>query len=1468
MGKPIHVLIVEDSGDDALMVSRALRCGGYDVTSERVETADAMRAALARKVPDVVLSDHAMPHFSAPAALEVLNKSGLDVPFIIVTGVLGEEEAVRLMKLGADDYVSKRNLLRLVPSVEREIADANERRQRRRAEEALRVSEEHYRALTENTLDIVLVLAADGTLLYANPSVERDIGVKPEELVGHSVTTILHPDDCATVAVAIREGIEGVQKVHTTECRFRHKGGSWVNLESRCRAFEEQGEKRMLVNARNVTQRKTAQEQLRRVNLALRAISRSNQTLVRATTEQELLSEVCRIAVELAGYTLCWVGFVDGSAVRPVGRFGPDSSYVDTLRIDLNDERRGHGPTGTAIKTGKPHVCHNIATDPNFPPWREEALKRGLASSVAIPLVSGERILGTLNIYASVADAFGEEEVRVLRELADDLAFGIVTLRARAEAARVAEQLHASEARYALAVASTNDGIWSWDLRTNAVYLSPRWKANIGYEDHELPNLKKEWEDRLHPADRARAIGEIDDLVSGRVAVLDSEQRVRHRDGLYRILRTRGAALRDRSGRVYYIAGADTDVTEQRRAEVALRDSEARVRRQQVALLDLIRGDHRAEAGEHTRGILESVAAVLGVERVSLWWAEDQPRVIRSAALFESTARRHSSGTVLAAVDYPAYFRALDSEEVIAVTDARIDPRTAEFRDRYLEPLGITSMLDLPVRVFGRVRGVLCHEHVGPPREWSIDEIVFAMAVANLIALSEEQTERERAQIALRQSEERVRLLLESAGEGIYGVDRDGNCTFCNAACLQLLGYTADAELLGKHVHDLIHHTRADGTSYPAEQCRAYQAFRERRSTFVDDEVFWRADGTSFPVEYRSAPISSDGQVIGAVVSFQDITERKRRDDELQQLWRAVEQSPATVVMTDTQGTIQYVNPKFTQLTGYTAAEALGKTPRILKSGKQLPEVYRQLWGNLRSGQEWHGELCNRAKDGTLFWESASISPVRDARGEVTHFIAVKEDITARKEAERKLEHLALHDALTGLPNRALFREQITQAMAQTHRTGAPFALIYLDLDRFKNVNDTLGHPAGDGLLKEVAARLRATLRETDTIARLGGDEFAVLVCDFERAEGAAIVARRILRALAEPFQFDGHEIHTSASLGLTLFPADAADADTLLRNADLALYQSKHAGRNRLCFFSGEMDREVRARTVMEADLRSALERNELFLLYQPLVKLPGGKPVGVEALVRWRHPAAGVVPPGQFIPVAEESGLIVPLGEWVLRQACRQLRTWQERGVELRVSVNVSPIQVRHDGFVETVAGVLADTGVNAAGLELELTEAILMQDIQAGSRLLARLRQMGIRLSIDDFGTGYSSLNYLHKLPADTLKIDQSFVRDIGKNACEGSIVKAIIDLGHDIGMSVLAEGVETEAQRDYLVRHGCDEAQGYLFSRPVPAEEIDRLLQRSSGPDVLPVAAPAAPLTPDQPRSSDTSLPITFEQSCKP
>ncbi|OHB42018.1 MAG: hypothetical protein A2Y11_03210 [Planctomycetes bacterium GWC2_39_26] len=562
-----------------------------------------------------------------------------------------------------------------------------------------------------------------------------------------------------------------------------------------------------------------------------------------------------------------------------------------------------------------------------------------------------------------------------------------------------------------------------------------------------------------------------------------------------------------------------------------------------------------------------------------------------------------------------------------------------------------------------------------------------------------------------------------------------------------------------------------------------------------------------------------------------EITMHERRELELRKVSLVVEQSPNVVLITDTQGNIEYVNPMFTLLTGYTREEAIGKNPRILKSGKTPPERYKRLWWTITSGTEWRGEFCNKKKNGELYWESAFISSIKNAAGDITHFIAIAEDTTERRRAEERIQHLAYYDALTGMPNRAFYNDLLSLALSHAQRRGEMVAVLFLDLDRFKDVNDTLGHSIGDQLLKIVAGRVADSLRKEDTVTRLGGDEFTLLLPGMTQTEDAARIAQKILEAVKKPLMLGGHELNITASIGIAIYPADGENAEALLKNADTAMYHAKEQGRNSYKFFTPVLQTRTVEHLEVESSLHHALEREEFIVYYQPQVDIKTGRIVSSEALIRWQCPGRGLINPAEFIGMAERTGLIVPIGEWVLRTACSQNKAWQDAGLPpLLVAVNLSAHQFQQENLVKMVELVLKETGMDPVFLVLEVTESAAMKNAETANYMIKRLVGLGVHFVIDDLGTGYSSLSYLKMFPIHALKIDKSFVQDVVTDSNDAALVTAIISMAKGLKLKVVAEGVETTAQLEFLRSLGCDEAQGYLFGKPMPAGEFKKMLEQ--------------------------------------
>ncbi len=681
-------------------------------------------------------------------------------------------------------------------------------------------------------------------------------------------------------------------------------------------------------------------------------------------------------------------------------------------------------------------------------------------------------------------------------------------------------------------------------------------------------------------------------------------------------------------------------------------------------------------------------------------------------------------------------------------------------------------------------------------------------------------TERKQAEQALRASEEKFRRIMETTPVGSY-VIQDLIFKYVNPAMAQMFGYTPDEiidrlgppELVVPEERERISRNlteRAHGVpGHPYE----VKSLRKDGSSF--DSLVWGID-----FEYEGRPAS-----VGTLI---DISERKHAETDLRKLWRAIEQNPSTVIITNRKGIIEYVNPRFSETTGYTREEVVGKYARMLKSRFTSEQEFRQMWKTIAGGQTWRGEFKNTRKDGSLFWESAIISPVLDERGKISHFIALKDDITDQKTATERIEYLSHFDTLTGLPNQEVLRDRLQQAIAVAQRNQEEVAVLFFDLDRFKYINDALGHAIGDRLLQELALRLKQSCRLADTLARMSADEFVVVLPE-TGPTGVAHVVQKLMKLMEQPFNVKEQRITFTASIGISLFPSDGHDPDTLLRNADTAMHHAKAQGGNSYQFFTASMNVSVLQHMTVEHELRRALELGELEVFFQPQVRLSDGVISGAEALVRWRHPQRGMVAPSEFIPIAEESGLIIELGEWVLHEACRQAKAWQDSGLPaITVAVNLSAVQFRRRNVLQQVRDALDKSGLEPRWLELELTESVILQDADVVLDKVKQLGAIGVTVSIDDFGTGYSSLSYLCKFPLDKLKIDQSFVRDMLTSSDNAEIVRTIVGMAHNLRLEVLAEGVETIAQFDFLRDLGCDQMQGYYCAKPMPAADFAHLL----------------------------------------
>ncbi|MDB5989282.1 MAG: domain S-box/diguanylate cyclase protein [Herbaspirillum sp.] len=732
-----------------------------------------------------------------------------------------------------------------------------------------------------------------------------------------------------------------------------------------------------------------------------------------------------------------------------------------------------------------------------------------------------------------------------------------------------------------------------------------------------------------------------------------------------------------------------------------------------------------------------------------------------------------------------------------------------------------------PVELLNTIRNILRNrDNVALPAPVPNEAIVLKQYNSVLIHKLERKVDQlEAATLLARENEERLTLALEAQAAGIWDWDLSTDRVTWSERHAHLFGMEL-AQFDGTYAafRACVHPKNIE--TFEAD---VQTALRDQTHLMAEFRIIWPDQSVHWMASRGRAYYDEDGKPTHMYGVAFEISDLKKNQEQMRLAAQFFAASQEGIVITDAKDRIVSVNAAFCHSTGYTEQEVIGLTPAILKSDSQMPSFFESMWNTLTLSGKWSGELINRRKDGSNYPVRLSISAVSNDVGGTSHYVGIITDMSSYRAAEDRIQYMAYFDALTGLPNRTLLSDRATRAIAAAHRDNQGLAILFLDLDQFKTINDSLGHSTGDAVLQTVANRLKLLLREVDTVSRYGGDEFTLLLPDAD-SKGAAQVAAKIIEILKEPVEVGIHSLVIGVSVGISLFPADAGDFESLLRNADIALFRAKAAGRNNFQFFTSEMNEHARYRLGLELALRSALHNKEFALHYQPQFELAHGTLVAYEALLRWRHPERGIIAPLEFIPIAEMNGLIIPIGEWVLNEACRQAKQWQLEGhPPVSISVNLSAVQMRQANIVQTVRQALHSTGLEAKYLELELTESLLFENIDTVLTQLFILKEIGVRLSIDDFGTGYSSLSYLKRLPIDKLKIDRSFVANLSDDHDSRAIALAIVSMAHSLRLTVTAEGIEDPMQAQILSDMHCDDGQGYLYARPMPADQISSWIE---------------------------------------
>jgi diguanylate cyclase (GGDEF)-like protein/PAS domain S-box-containing protein len=1142
--------------------------------------------------------------------------------------------------------------------------------------------------------------------------------------------------------------------------------------------------------------------------------AKTNHAIIHSKTSDELFERICAAVVTFKMCDAAWIGMLqEDGELMPVACAGAPIERIQAVKYRMDDPvSQTHSVAIKAILEDKPCLRNDYLSTATDQHWIDSMRRTGICSAGAFPIYRLGKIVGAFTIGDAQATYFNNELNALLTELADSISFFMDT-EIREQARRDGElAIRDAELRYRTLVDLSPDGIMVYKNRI-ATFVNRAGRQLFG-ADETTDLINFNLPKAIHPDDWP----------------LIEQRSLRLAEGLsnpaivMRGVRLDGSVFDlELSSAPFAQAGENTTIVVAR--DVTRQRSRERLIQEQARILErTARGESLPDILDHISHLVEQQTTGLHCSIMLL--TDDGERLSNGGnnslhPEFCAAIEGVEIGPSVGSCGTAAYRR-----EAVIVADIAHDPLWKDFRDLALAH-GLLACWSTPIFASdGDLIGTFA-SYFREIRAPSENEISIVRILSGVAAVA---IERDRAHRKLLKTQKKLLEAQRLARLGDWTLNFTTSQFHGSDVVFDILGLDRTAGTIDLNVYMQMVHP-LDRERLLAARAAAFSGAQKQMSA---EYRIVRPDGATRHVEVRGVfKLDIDGKPLQYTGVLQDITERKIAEQALALYKRALESASSGMVICDALAPdmpVISVNQAFERITGYASHEAVGRNCRFLQREQTDQSGFADIRDAVAHNKEGHAVLLNYRKDGTPFWNDLKIAPVRDSDGTVTHFIGSITDVSDAIRHENELAFQANHDALTGLPNRNLLEDRLEQVIRFAKRRGRQVGIVFVDLDNFKGVNDTLGHNVGDRLLKAVAQRFVASLRDGDTVSRLGGDEFVVLCADLAEPRDMDEIVARIFRNLREPLLIDNQEINVDASMGVALFPNDGQTAGELLKGADMAMYRAKASGRGNSQYYMAEMGVKVSQKRKIEQELRQALERGEFVLHYQPKVGSRNGEICGMEALIRWNHPVRGMVPPFEFIQLAEECNLIIPIGEWVMFEACRQNQEWRAAGLSnFPMSVNTSPAQFRQKNFSDTVVRALKQTGLPPHLLELEITESLAMESPELCIATLGKIKAIGVRISIDDFGTGYSSLSYLTRFPIDVLKIDRSFVRNITVDAHDAAICRTIITLAKNLKLLVVAEGVESEAQARFLRRHRCDELQGFLMCRPEPAASIAARLQ---------------------------------------